>query len=592
MEDRGRIENTTIFLLKKDTVEQHPSTQESNKFNEEKTRLLEMFRQDVFFRDGEPEAELRVYVIESFIEQCNALEHSPPEGQDPLYIRIQREFFSSLSPEEIHELACRIPKGAKVRIETRRHIDGSSPIANAFWSELIQNHGLHTTDESGEIRVASEEEKKEILGFLSKKPIFTDVQEGIIEAEPIQGYAGGGIRLRGDNGEIMGISVPNISSFIILGTSSNYKDKLRRPRELYPGRLVWIYHNGQWVEGALGSNREPLPDECYVYLHSHVMEPTILGVPRMINRMTINVGKPSQYEEQRGGAISPSKILLGSANFEQYPYLFENIRFENTEFQDQSGSLESNNRYKVGNVLIFPDGRIGRVINSSQEQCMCRVKFGPHLFETYFWQLTSKEEPTQIEFMRLNCPESKKQGKLKSFLSQIIRREKLTPETLDREGRRVFLSKKIPDGISLPKGYVLQISGIYLQEDTEYVLFEAIPCWLGSKANIPEKQFYSLPLSQYEQLIQQGIINESNETPFAYLQRRFPDVADKILQRITDDGIITHCTVILKDGTTIVENSSVFLGVLPFYIACIPNYPKNYTVSFINPDDIASIHLS
>lgn len=520
---------------------------------ENEKRLKEYLIDHVF--SGQPE--LRTYAFETFMEMCSAEVSDSSNNEKPLHVRIQEQIYGRLTQEEIRELAARLPKGLTVKVESTLFYDGSSPIATRFNRALVGQHGLSEEDHEAELgyRDLSKGEVDNVLSSeLSEKPLFIDTVEGVIEAEPIQGY--GGIRIRTDKGEIQRIGLQDITAFIITGISSDRSDLQRRPRELYPDRIVWIQdETGQWRKGKITSRFGSIStgfiaDLANVELDVPIEEITALDTPRKVNEAKVYIGKPMDYEPTD---IPPE---LGHSEFEMQAWRFENITLDEPNTETTNHIEKVPEQYRSGNLVRFPDGTITRVGHSStQGRCqLIGLKGAEDVSEVEWIRIDQDKEPQVLRkiedenYARLVGRRIKftmgKQGEKEQRLRASIQTQQ--DSILNALSRYAI---KLATQFRQAPEMILRVDGVYNIDGLPNVVIEALPVNIGTRANNPGKRFFTYPITSYERLKELRFVEESQADGYLHLQAKFPSVADEVLSVIRDDGNV-NCRFSLKSGET------------------------------------------
>jgi hypothetical protein len=516
-----------------------------------KSLLQELFQ----YIDLGEDPDLRIHAIESFFEKCGQLQKNPQE--------LQQQLMDALPEDEIHRLFDLLPKGAVVEVTQTRFTDGSSISATKMARSIIKKHGLFSPSETpGKLEKVDDSTLQGLLNtqLNVEKPTFELTQTVTIIAESIQGYSMHGTRVsihEIDQNKEGSINSKEIDRFILQG--ADIIASKRRPRELYPGRRIqyWCQDLQQWLPGRV--TERILGDTVLFVLDSPTDIPhPLLGEPIRVKSLEINVGRDAaRFGPQEEGNLPE----LGTASFELHPWLYPNIDLSLE--QTESPYEQIPKAFRPGALILSNDGAILR-INRSSTQGMAEID-GPGVsdYETVQW--IGLEEDQMPEILR----------------------ESNSPYGQELKGARVVL----PDNLG---GYICRFVGVFkINEEEEYVVLEALPCWLGNKANIPSYLLSMYNLHVFKKNVEEGVFQVYDSPLGEELKKAFPQQYRDILKHIDPDcGVVVQAT--LEDGRE-VNGTYVYLHCLPLGVWCIPENGEDdatsYTPELVAPDQFETFKV-
>lgn len=482
----------------------------------------------------EGDAELRSYAYESFVEKCQPDEVNP--------ITLQNALMDMLPTKEVQRLFMQIPKGSIITVYARLNNDGSSVASSTFSQDLIQKYGLHNPQtEEGEFEKLSQEQTDDYLRehFSSSKPTFEHIlEEGVLVAEPLQGYSYGA-RIRPQDGEDIDYLPDDVTRFIITGVDAELRK--RRDREVFPGKLVQIWDSDlhQWVLGKM--TKRVFGDTIRVEFDKPIQKKNAFGDLVTITHQDVWVSDAvvRRHQSEFGENSLP---MLGSWDFETSPYLFQSIDLSAERETPPYENVPE--QFRPGTFVRFSNGTLG-LVRRSTSQGLVEIdgvdkQLGPQLrsFDTINW---IGFDDTQMPSIVQEIPEQ----------SQHLK------------GRTVKLREHFLENTqSVP--VTMRVRGVFQIEDQAKVVLECLPVWFGINANLLQQRFYDLPLEQFQAAVQSEEVVISDQNIGAELKNRFPEQYEKISSQLSEGGGVV-CDVRLKNGQ-FVSNKRVYFHSLPFGI--------------------------
>jgi hypothetical protein len=326
---------------------------------------------------------------------------------------------------------------------------------------------------------------------------------------------------------------------------------VRRSRELYSGRplFIWSHTHNTWMRGIV-ENRS-LGDMVTVKFEGPLVKKNALGIEQTTETLDIPIGDVS-VRDFIGESTLPE---IGVSDFEQQPWLFENIRLDGDELLPPYQSIPA--EFRPGALIEFPDHTIAIVERSSGSSGYAYISDkGNLLGRNLLWSALQDEEmPTLIQ----EAP-----GEFAQLMKD----------------RRVLIN--IDD-----EQYVMKVKSVTLTPEDGYkLILEALPVFLRFNANMLPQRFYAFELPDFNQ--KEVATDQGPGVRVEELKKKFPDQFEQLMNALNTRGSI-HCQLTLVDGSK--SSGSVYFHTLPYGIwaSIHETEDDDGELSFIELEDVETI---